>query len=194
MASIREITGSIYGCYRLALKDNDALSQFNLTASGFWTSFSAMFLSLIVILLQKSIEFKLVAADVDYMQFIFLFGLAVIISWTCYLVAMGVLSKYLDFSEKFSTFAIVYNWSQLAIIAVWFVLAIIVTGILGPVAAGVIGLFFIGASYLYLWHILVVTLQMTSVVAAAMSFLEFLIAILIHQALLGLLVQAPLAQ
>ena len=153
-----------------------------------------MFLSLIVILLQKTIEFKLAPSDINYFQFIFLFGLAVMISWSCYLVTMAILSKYLGFSDHFSTFTIVYNWSQLAIIAVWFLLAIIVTGLFGPMAAGIIGLFFIGASYLYLWHIIVVTLQVSTIVAAAMAFMEFLIAILIHQVLLGFLIQTPIAQ
>ena len=194
MASINEITWSVYGCYRLALKDKDALSLFNLTASGFWTSFSAMFLSLLIILLQKSIEFKFSVTDASYFQFILLFGLAVIISWNCYLVVMAVLSKYMDFSAKFSTFVIVYNWSQLAIIAIWFLLSIIVTGLLGPMAVGIIGLLFIGVSYLYLWYILVITLQITSTVAVALAFMEFIIAILIHQSILDLLIQAPLAQ
>jgi len=185
MASINEITWSIYGCYRLALKDKNALSLFNLSSTGFWTSFSAILLGLIVTLLQKGIEFNLASTNVSFFQFITLFGVAIVISWSCYLLAVGIVSKYMGFSAQFSTFVIVYNWSQLAIISIWFLFSILVMGLIGPQAVTLLGLVFIAASYLYLWYIIVVTLQVSSMLAIALTFMEFLIAIFIQQALLS---------
>ena len=91
---------------------------------------------------------------------------------------MGSFARLLGFSDKFSIFVIVYNWAQLALIALWLPLSVISGGLLPEGIASGINLLFIGASYVYLWQILRITLNLTGTLAAGFAFLEFLVAVL----------------
>jgi len=181
MPSLKEITWSLYGCYKLALRDKDALSFFNFSASGFWSSFAAMVLGLLVTILQKSLEYKIAHTNVGLIQFVALIVSALAVSWIFYLIAVSIISKYMGFSQHIGGFIIVYNWSQLALTGIWVILSILTLGLFGPTALGIIGLLFIGLSYTYLWYILVVTLKVSPMVAVGLSVLEFAISVLIQQ-------------
>ena len=99
-------------------------------------------------------------------------------SWGAFLILMGSFARLLGFSDKFSIFVIVYNWAQLALIALWLPLSVISGGLLPEGIASGINLLFIGASYVYLWQILRITLNLTGTLAAGFAFLEFLVAVL----------------
>ena len=184
MPNLKEITWSLYGCYKLAIRDKDALSFFNFSASGFWASFSAVFLALFLTAIQELMKSRYFPDDTDVFQFIILIVLAITVSWIFYLAAVGLVSKYMGFSQNYSAFIIVYNWSQLAVIAAWFILSVLTLGLLGPDALKFVGLLFIGLTYTYLWYILVATLKVSALTAIALTIMEFSISIFIQQTVL----------
>ncbi|GLQ05443.1 hypothetical protein [Sneathiella chinensis] len=187
MAGLTEIIWSLFGCYRLALRDKDALSFFNLSEKGFWASFTAILLSVPVFALSNGIDLSLVDLKVDTGTYLLVISIALITSWCCYLAAMAIAARALDLSDRFVPFVIVYNWAQLALMLVWLPLSILLLGIMGPETMAVFRLLFIGLSYVYLWYILVVTLAVPGPTAAALAFLEFIIAIFVQMAFQNLI-------
>ncbi|USG61751.1 hypothetical protein NBZ79_02030 [Sneathiella marina] len=178
MVSIKEITSSLYGAYRLARMDPDALQYFNISASGFYRSFAAVFLALPFFLIENAIDYKKLETATSFVPFLILLGIALAVSWMSYLIAAGFFARLLDFFQQFTVFVIVYNWSQLAIVIVWLPLSVLSTGFLNIGLSSIISLLFIAATYVYLWRILRITLGISGLLAVGFAFLEFMIAIL----------------
>ncbi len=187
MGILNEIVSSVYGCYKLAIRDKSALSYFNMSAGGFWSSFTAVLLSLLITILHRGLELRFLPDEVDGFSYTIAIGVAIITSWLLYLATTAVLSKYFGFSNQFGGFVIAYNWSQFTLIAIQLVLSIFTMGLFGPSLATIIGLLFVGLSYVYLWYILKETLQVTGSVAVALAFMEFLIALLVQKTALDLI-------
>jgi len=178
MVSIKEITSSLYGAYRLARLDPDALQYFNISASGFYRSFAAVFLALPFFLIENAIDYKKFETATSFAPFLIVLGIALTVSWMCYLIAAGFLARLLDIFQHFTVFVIVYNWSQLGIIIIWLPLSVLSTGLLDGGLSSIISLLFIAATYVYLWRILRITLGISGLLAVGFAFLEFIIAIL----------------
>ena len=187
MANPIEIMWSLFGCYRLALKDKNALSYFNQSEKGFWGSFTAILIALPILGIQHGLEHKLTGTSVSLLGFIALFLGATVVAWSLYLTIIGIASKLLNLSHKFGLFVIVYNWAQLALILVWLPFFILTFGLMGPESVGMIGLLFVGISYVFLWYILVSTLEIPGPVAAGLTFVEFVISVFAQQITLNIL-------
>ena len=192
MVSIKEISWSLYGAYLIARRDKDALNYFNISEAGFYSSFAAMPLAIPFFAFENGLDYKTIATGTALVPFLILLCLALWVSWSAFLIFMGIFAKFLGFSNKFSVFVIVYNWAQLALIALWMPISVISSGLLPAGIASAINLLFIGASYVYLWQILRTTLNVSGTMAAGFSFLEFLIAVLTQSIFSGWLFTAPL--
>ncbi|MEX0582441.1 MAG: hypothetical protein WD185_02115, partial [Sneathiella sp.] len=180
MVSLREITNSLYGAYLLARRDPNALIYFNMSTEGFYRSFAAMILAVPLFVFENAIDYKSLETETTLIPFLLLLCFTLWVSWGAYLAVMAVFARFMGFSDKYSVFVIVYNWVQLALILVWFPLSIIANGILPAGLAAGINLVFIIATYVYLWHILRVTLNLTGAMAVGFAFMEFLVVILIQ--------------
>lgn len=178
MVSIKEITSSLYGAYRLARLDPDALQYFNISASGFYRSFAAIILAVPFFLIENTIDYKKLETSTAVTPFLIVLGIALVVSWMSYLITGGFVARILDFSQNFTVFVIVYNWSQLGIIIIWLPLSVLTTGLLDAGLSAIVSLLFIAATYVYLWRILRVTLGISGLLAVGFAFLEFMIAIL----------------
>lgn len=178
MVNGKEITWSLYGTYKIARLDPDALQYFNISASGFYRSFAAIFLAIPFFLFENSIDYKKIETATSFVPFLIILGIALAASWLTYLFVAGLVTRLMGNLQKFTVFVIVYNWSQLALIVVWLPISIISTGFLGAELSSVISLIFIAATYVYLWRILKITLEISGSLAAGFAFLEFMIAIL----------------
>ncbi|MEH6544812.1 MAG: hypothetical protein V7701_00175 [Sneathiella sp.] len=178
MVSIKEIISSLYGTYRLARLDPDALQYFNISASGFYRSFAAVLIALPFFLIENAIDYKKFETATSFTPFLIVLGIALAVSWMCYLIAAGFFARLLDFSQQFTVFVIVYNWSQLALIIIWLPLSVLSTGLLNAGLSAIISILFIAATYVYLWRILRISLGISGLLAVGFAFLEFMIAIL----------------
>jgi hypothetical protein len=140
---------------------------------------------------ENGLDYKTIATETSIAPFLLLLCLALWVSWGVFLFIMGLFARFLGFSDKFSVFVIVYNWAQLALIALWLPLSVISGGLLPVGITSGINLLFIGASYVYLWQILRITLNLTGTMAAGFAFLEFLVAILTQSVFSEWLFTAP---
>ncbi|WP_339713809.1 hypothetical protein [uncultured Sneathiella sp.] len=180
MVSFREITSSLYGAYMLARRNPDALNHFNISTEGFYHSFAAMILAVPFFIFENAIDYKSLETETALIPFMLLLCVTLWVSWGAYLAVMAFFERFMGFSDQYSVFVIVYNWAQLALILVWFPLSIISNGILPVELASGINLVFIIATYVYLWYILRITLNVTGGMAVGFAFIEFLVVILIQ--------------
>ncbi|MZR29362.1 hypothetical protein [Sneathiella litorea] len=180
MLNFREIVNSLYGAYLFARRDPNALSHFNISMEGFYRSFLAMILAIPLFAIENSIDYRKISTDTAIVPFLLLLCLALLVSWGTYLLIMAVLARYMGFSNHYSVFVIVYNWMQFAIILLWLPISIIATGVLPESFSSTMTLFFIAATYIFLWYVLKVTLNLSGMTATGFAFLEFLIVILIQ--------------
>jgi hypothetical protein len=178
MVSAKEIAWSLYGAYKIARLDPNASQYFNISATGFYRSFVALILALPFFLIENSIDYKKIETATAFVPFLIILGIALAVSWLTYLFAAGIITRLMGIFQKFTVFVIVYNWSQLALIVVWLPISIISTGFLGAELSTVASLVFIVATYVYLWRVLKITLEIPGSLAAGFAFLEFIIAIL----------------
>ncbi len=181
MVRIPEILWSLFGCYKIALRDENALSYFNLSEKGFWSSFTAILIAIPILCIQNTISYNLSDTSVPLLPFLSLYLVAMVITWCLYLAAIGVASKFLNVSENFGIFVIVYNWAQVTLMAVWLPFFILTLGLLGPELSSTFGLLFVGATYVYLWFVLKDTLNIPGPTAAALAFLEFIFSLTAQQ-------------
>jgi len=194
MTKIQEIQQALKGCVKILLRDQSAQQNFNLSADGFWFSFLALPLVVILNIIEKSMGFKLAGLTEVSAFEIFGFSASVLVSWAIFLVAASILSRYLGFADRFPSFVIVYNWAQFAISLAWTILSVLLVGLSGGGSTAFFGLLVMFFSYVYLFLILKDTLDLDSAVAAGVCFVEFAIAILINYLAIQLFLSDLLVQ
>jgi hypothetical protein len=186
MTSIAEIQSSIKGCISLAKGEENALKYFNLSSGGFWSSFIAVVLGLLIAALQAYLEIYIFnKSDIpavpglkdEPLEFSVLPIVIMLVSWLSYLCAVFFISRSAGFTDKFWTFVIVYNWSQLTIIGIWFVLSVFILGTVGIQFFSLAFFLYLIASYFYLWYMTLRTLETSALMAVGIISIEFLITV-----------------
>ena len=132
-----EVTRSIHGAWRIARMDPDALNYFDLSIDGFWRSFVALlvvapFYIMFLILNHGSQPgLELPTGPVVSTEFYVAVKLiAYIIGWLIFPLVMVPISRLLDLSQNYVPYIIVWNWSNVLVMAV-----ILPTVLLFPPAA-----------------------------------------------------------
>ena len=120
-----EITKSINGAWRIARMDQNALNNFNISIEGFWRSFIAILIVapfyLIFLVLNhdqiSAIELSTEAATSK--EFYVLMKLiAHILGWLVFPLVMIPISRLMDLSQRYIPYIIVWNWSNVLVMAV----------------------------------------------------------------------------
>jgi len=127
----QEITLSIYGAWRLVLRDADGLRWFNLSVKGFWRSFVAALLILPCALLLARVPVPGQGAGVerDLSMVIGLYA----VEWIGRAVLLLGLSALLGRTNRFSTVIIVWNWVAIPEFGL-FAVATILSFLIAPLA------------------------------------------------------------
>ncbi|MDE0728291.1 MAG: hypothetical protein OSB82_17735 [Alphaproteobacteria bacterium] len=120
-----EVTRSIHGAWRIARMDPDALNYFELSIDGFWRSFVALlvvapFYIMFLILNHGSQPgLELPTGPVVSTEFYVAVKLiAYIIGWLIFPLVMVPISRLLDLSQSYIPYIIVWNWSNVLVMAV----------------------------------------------------------------------------
>ncbi|MDA1099404.1 MAG: hypothetical protein O2967_10520 [Proteobacteria bacterium] len=120
-----EARRSIHGAWRIARLDPDALAYFNVTADGFWRSFSALILVMPVyigfLILSHSQQSgpELPAGPVNSMAWhVAVKVVAFVASWLIFPLIMVAISRLLDLTQNYAQYIIVWNWSNVLEMAV----------------------------------------------------------------------------
>lgn len=168
---------------RLALRDSGALSRLDMTADGFFRSFTAMivgaplfaiFLSgwrFMVISVATEAGHKFDATDLEFGARDFaLSTLMYLLLWFAFPLAALLILRFLNQTQRFSALIITYNWSALLLMALFNVpLAFFGLGIIGafPTVALLFTIF--GFSIYYRFFLAGAALQSDSSTAMAIA-------------------------
>lgn len=110
-----EAAHGVFGAWRLLHFDRSGLSHFRATREGFWNSFWVALLALpaealMSLLVLSAVPETAPEASLGRVTLVFVFIFAV--RWLAYLVTIAEISEVIQRGERFVTYAVAYNWSQ----------------------------------------------------------------------------------
>ena len=121
---LAEATQSLYGGWRMFLRDPSAMRFFNVSLGGFWRSFlvaiPAILLSLIATTRFMNPDTKspdrLLAAD----------GVTIALSYALYPLVIAILARKAGLTRNFAGFIIAINWTSLVFAGVYALVAAVI--------------------------------------------------------------------
>jgi hypothetical protein len=176
----REALYSIYGAWRLALLDRLGLNYLDKTPEGALRSFYAALLVLPAYAVLVVLRLWDVLADVSLLRFASVEGIAYVISWTAFPLAMYYVAGLLGRAERYFDFLSAYNWSSVIQMGIYLpVVAIADSGLL-PAALGE-GMVLVVTMLvlIYQWFIARTALDIGSGTAAGVVLLDMVLAVFI---------------
>lgn len=173
MPSRREVAQALYGAWRLAHLDRQALAYFDLSHGGVWRSFwaSAICYPGFVALLFLRIDSATVAQS-GFLHILIVETIGYVVAWTAFpLLVLGFCRRIGCFEAGFD-FVAAYNWSQVLQTALLVMVAIANATLIGGGMAAVLDL----ASYLailgYEWFIAYLALESRGWAAGAIVLID----------------------
>lgn len=184
MIARHEVLLSIYGAWRLFLRDPRGIEWLDVSVDGFWKSFFCAVLVLPV--------FVIWVAYADFgVGFVPLFtvqGIAYVIHWVAWPLAMAYIAPAIDRDGQYIRYVVAFNWSgavQAAILLA--VLAVELTGFASGGMLVFIGLIARIVLLTYHWNIARIALEVSGVGAVGLVIAEFVLAQMINAVSLGML-------
>lgn len=176
----REVVYSIFGAYRLAMLDKTGLNYLDRSPEGAIRSFNAALIVLPAYAVLVVLRLWDVLPDVSLLRFVTVEGLAYVISWTAFPLAMFHISGLLDRSERYFDFLSAYNWSSVIQMGVY--LPVVAVADSGLLPEGLDEGLVLGVTMLvlmYQWFIARTTLDINGGSAAGVVLLDMILAIFI---------------
>ncbi len=182
MINAREFALSILGVWRLAHLDRSGAQYFDATIDGFWKSFTAA----LIILPGEAVlrALFLVSSDAHVLtagsfRVTAIFLIAYVIQWTLFPLLMINIAAFLGKPERYLGFIIAHNWAAVIQLAVLLPAGtlFVITGVTTPGWGA--GVFFaaILATWIYVWYIAKVMLDIPGPAAAFVVLTEVFIGI-----------------
>ena len=119
MITAAEIARAIQGCWRLARLDPSGMDFFDKTIDGFWRSFWVAALVAPAYMLLGWFDGGAAAVEAGTARHYTVEGIAYVISWVAYPLAMFYLARLMDREQDFIGYAVAYNWSHIFQVAVF---------------------------------------------------------------------------
>ncbi len=178
MSWLNDTARSLSAAVKLVMHDKNGLADFNNSISGFWHSFSAIILIAPLYLFISSINWDPNSTGVvtDFSAGGHM--LALTMQWTLWPLAMVFATRWFGFSQFFTRYVIVYNWSNVLIITILSLPALLFRiGILPlEVAAALTGIIQLLTLYLE-WYLARLSLETNGIYAAAVVLGNFVLSV-----------------
>jgi hypothetical protein len=176
----RETVYSIFGAYRLALLDKTGLNYLDRSPEGALRSFYAALIVLPAYALLVVLRLWDVLPEVSLLRFTAVEGVAYVISWTAFPLAMFYISGLLDRSGRYFDFLSAYNWSSIIQMGVYLPVVAIADSGLVPEGLGE-GMVLVVTMLvlIYQWFIARTTLDISGGSAAGIVLLDMILAVFI---------------
>lgn len=180
MIARHEVLLSLYGAWRLFLRDPRGIEWLDDSIEGFWKSFFCA----VVILPGYVLWLLWREGGPEGPGFIRLFtveGIAYVIKWVAWPLLMAYIAPAIDRDQNYLRYIVAYNWSsgvQMALLLL--VLAIEVSGI---AAGGVLGIVMLIATivmFVYHWYVVRIGLEVSGFGAGVLVAGDFILAQIIH--------------
>ena len=110
-----EAAHGVFGAWRLLHFDRSGLAHFRATPEGFWNSFWVVIIAfpaevIMSLLVLSALPETAPAASLGRIALVF--TMVFVVRWLAYLVAIAEISEAILRGERFITYAVAYNWSQ----------------------------------------------------------------------------------
>ncbi len=179
MPSFAEVARAIYGAWRFAHLDREAIQWFDRSVDGafrsFWAAALAVPVDLILLLLRVD------GADWERSgvgRILIVEGIGYVIDWTAFPLAVFGLCRVIGRETRFLDFLVAYNWSQILQRAWWLaVAAVLATEVLPEAAGQVLTLLAIILVLAYEWYIARVTLDAGGRAATAVVLIDLVLSV-----------------
>ena len=183
MLTLREASYALFGAWRLAHFDSQGTVYFDRSAEGALRSFWVALLLLPAYAVLVLMHLAENPPALGWTGLLFVHGIAYLIGWTAFPVAMLWLSRLLDRGAEFPGYVAMYNWSQVLITVVVLPMAAVRSGRLLPEPLiGILGVVVDVAMMAYLWFIARAGLRVAPVAAMAVVLTDLAISVVIWSA------------
>ena len=183
--SPRDISHGLYGAWRLAMLDRDAMRYFDTTEDGFWKSFHvALYVApAFAITIYVSLHATPPPAEVGLLEILAVEATRYVMSWAAFPLLMATVADMLQRGERYVGFVVAFNWAQLVEMAVVLpVFLLVVASGLPPNQPNVVYAILFFAVCFYYWFIARTALQISGWAAGAIVILNMLLSGVIESA------------
>jgi hypothetical protein len=176
-----ETAKALYGTYRFARFDPDAMDYFRNTNGAFWRSFKAALYIAPFYAALLLMRYSMGEVSSPMGRFIVVEALAYIIAWLAFPVIVEPLTKSMGRGDRFVRYIIAYNWAAVLQNLLYMPLAMLsVSGALPPGGAGLMGFVVLLMIMTYTWFITRTALQISGSRALGLVALDFALSFLIN--------------
>lgn len=173
MITARETLYALYGSWRLARMDREAIQYFERTPGGFWRSFWAAALVLPMDAVLRYLQYRDMQVEYDLALSALGFAVYYAMSWLVWPVIVSFLVELMGISDRFIDYIVALNWTSVPAQALFFAVAVLATAFLPPEIGSVMLLVSVGAILAYRGFVAAATLRCNVFAAGAFALGEF---------------------
>jgi hypothetical protein len=181
MISRQEVLLSLYGAWRLLIRDPKGIEWLDDSEDGFWKSFYCAILVLPGYVLLLAFAPTPYFADAGIFRLVIVESSAYVIGWVVWPLLVSYAAATFEREDKFIRYIVAYNWSAAIKIALYVVILLLRES--GVIPEGMLSMISFAAVIFmmtYQWFIASVGLDVTGSLPVAMVGAEFLIGQIIH--------------
>ena len=172
---------SLYGAWRLLLRDPRGIEWLDDSIEGYWKSFFCA----IVVLPGYGLWFFFTVYDVNFdaglFRILLVEGIGYIIGWVAWPLVMASVAPAIKRDHNYIRYIVAYNWASVWQNLVY--LPFVILSELGYLSAGAgraMGMLVLIMVMLYTWFITKTALRITGVLATGLVVLDFVVSIILN--------------
>jgi hypothetical protein len=150
MISKQEILLSLYGAWRLLLRDSKGIEWLDTSEEGFWKSFFCAIVVLPGYILLLAFSPTPYYDDAGVVRIVLVESAAYVIGWTAWPLLVSYVTPAIDREDKYIRYIVAYNWSAAIQIGVYVV--VLLLRFSGVVPEGLMGLISFASLVILLWY------------------------------------------
>ena len=176
MIARHEVLLSLYGAWRLFLRDPRGIEWLDDSVEGYWKSFFCAVVVLPAFVIWISMR-NSGLEGVGFIRIVTVEGIEYVIQWVSWPLIMAYIAPAIGRDDKYISYIVAFNWSAGVYVCIYLiVIGIKLTGIVSGGGLALIGLVAVIAILTYHWYVARVALEVSGGVAAALVAGEFLLA------------------
>ena len=176
---------ALAGTWEIARRDPKALERFGTDADAFWRSFGAIFFTIPFFVFMLTAEWRMLgelnlAGEVAPLAYTIAQTVSYVLGWAAFPLAMIPFLRLVNAQSAYAPFIIVYNWSNVLVIAVMSAPFLLYSfGVLPSEGVGFFMLLLLVASLVYRFEVARRALNVQAGVAMAVVAVDFFLSLLL---------------
>jgi len=177
MITRREALLSLYGAWRLFLRDPRGMEWLDDSIDGYWKSFFCALIILPGYVLLRAFAPGELSGDAGFFRIFAVESITYVIGWVAWPLLMAYVAPLIDREDRYIGYIVAYNWASGPQIAVYLaVLAVQLTGIAPIGFMAVLSFAALVLVLSYHWYVLRIALDVSPIAAVGFVAGEFVLA------------------